>query len=757
MWKLTSSSLDPNILPVEESLFALSNGYLGIRGCFEEGYPQEILSIRGTYINGFYDLVKAKYSEKQYGFPQVQEKMPNLIDAQTIKIYLDGEEVSLFKGSHINYRRTLHFDKGYTERSFEYLTSKGKKASISFRRMVSFQFKELFLIEVDIKYKGQIVVKSYVNGNVRNYTDSFDPRIGEHSKLLEWRSSKIIDDIFMAITNTTRRSNLEVSCVVYHDSFPKDALVAIEGNQEPKMVATYSAKGSILLTKYCAYTDSRYIGKSVVLDGLNILKEHSKKTFNEHLELQRRYLENFWYHSDIKIYGNNVIQQGVRFSLFHLLQSVGKDGLANIAAKGLTGEGYEGHYFWDTEIYILPVFQLTRPEIAEKILIYRYNTLEEARKEARILGHKRGVKYPWRTITGKECSTFFPAGSAQYHINGDIAYGFINYYLQHGNLEFMCEYGIEVIFETARLWLEIGHFYNGKFMIHNVTGPDEYTCIVNNNYYTNLIAKYNMEWAVKFYKLLKENKPQILKQVMMKIEMIDSEFDEMIAASNNMYLPYDEKLKIYKQDDSFLEKAVWDFEGTPENKYPLLLHFHPLTIYRHQVIKQADTVLAHFLLEDYADEESIRNSFDYYEKITTHDSSLSSCVYGIMASKCGYYSKAYEYFLDTMRLDLDNTHGNTKDGLHVANLGGTALSVVFGFAGYRVNHEGIKFSPWCPISWNGYEFKLIYMNRKLRVKVTEQLEIELLEGKELQVQVYGKKYELKNVLRIPIERLKQDV
>jgi len=755
MWKLTSSFLDPDVLPVEESLHTLANGYLGIRGCFEEGYPHQYTSIRGTYINGFYDLVEAKYSEKQFGFPEVQEKMPNLMDAQTIEIYLDGERVSLFNGSYGNYIRTLYFDKGYSERSFEYQTQKGENAFIRFRRMVSFQVRELFLIEVEIKYEGQILVKSYVKGEMSNYTDDFDPRVGEYAKLLDWKSSSLIDNVYMVMTARTRNTDFEVGCVVYHRC-SKEALMGIEGVHEPKMVAIYSTKGSIALTKYCAYSDGRHNQEPVMYRGLDIIKEHSAMCFDEHLEMQRIYLKDFWHHSDIKIYGNELIQQGVRFSLFQLLQSVGKDGLTNIAAKGLTGEGYEGHYFWDTEIYILPVFQLSQPKIAEKLLIYRHSTLEHARKEARVLGHKRGVKYPWRTITGRECSTFFPAGTAQYHINGDIAYGFIQHYLQHGDLEFICRYGAEVIFETARLWLEIGHFYEGKFMIHNVTGPDEYTCIVNNNYYTNVIARYNLEWAVKFYRLLKQKNPQALDEIILKIQLVESEIDEMVKAYQNMYLPYDEVLKIYKQDDAFLEKAQWDFEGTPESKYPLLLHYHPLTIYRYQVIKQADTVLAHFLLEDFTEEVSIKNAFDYYEKVTTHDSSLSSCIYGIMASRCGYYEKAYDYFLETVRLDLDNTHGNTKDGLHVANLGGTALSVVFGFAGYRIKNESITLSPWCPKTWNGYEFMLQYRGRQLQVKVSDSVKIELLEGEKLQLKVYGQQYELDKVLRIPLEGLKRD-
>ena len=756
MWKLESSSLDVNVLPVEESLYALANGYLGIRGCFEEGYPQEYTSIRGTYINGFYDLIEAKYSEKLFGFPEVQEKMPNLMDAQTMEIYLDGERVSLFNGCHTDYKRALYFDKGYAERSFVYRTQKGKTATVRFRRMVSFQVKELFLIEAEVQYDGEIRIRSIVDGNVSNYTDDFDPRVGEHAQLLDWKSSSLVDEAYMVLKARTKKLDFEVCCGVYHRCSKPEISVVIGGEHEPRMTAEYATSGNITLTKYAAYCDSRCQQEPVEHRVLKIIKEQSYISLEDHLTDQRKYLENFWKHSDIQIFGDDLIQQGVRFSLFQLLQSAGKDGLTNIAAKGLTGEGYEGHYFWDTEIYILPFFQLTQPQIAEKLLTYRYSILDQARNEARTLGHRRGVKYPWRTIAGRECSTFFPAGSAQYHINGDVAYGFIQHYLQHKNLDFICHYGAEVVFETARTWLEIGHFSNGKFMIHSVTGPDEYTCIVNNNYYTNVMARYNMEWAVKLYHILKEERPEALKGIIQRIQMQESEIDEMISAYKNMYLPYDEQRKIHKQDDTFLDKALWDFEGTPEDKYPLLLHYHPLTIYRYQVIKQADTVLAHFLLEDDLEDEIIRNTFDYYEKVTTHDSSLSSCIYGIMASRCGYYEKAYDYFMETVRLDLDNTHGNTKDGLHVANLGGTALSVIFGFAGYRIKDTGISLRPWCPENWSGYEFKLFYRGRQLRVNVTDHLEIELLEGERLEIKVYDKQYGLDSLLRIPLEGMKRN-
>lgn len=488
---------------------------------------------------------------------------------------------------------------------------------------------------------------------------------------------------------------------------------------------TFPGSERIQFTKLNVYVDTLRHGPAIVEAGLGVIQNARTETFEEMLEAQKQYLDRFWSNADIEIKGDEKLQEGIRFNLFQLLQSVGKDGVSNIAAKGLSGEGYEGHYFWDTEIYILPVFTMTNPQIAKKLLKYRHSILEFAKARAKEMGHKQGALFPWRTISGTECSAFFPAGTAQYHISADIAYSYIQYYLVTGDIEFLKEFGAEVLFETARLWIDVGHYYEGTFRIDDVTGPDEYTCIVNNNYYTNAMAKWNLSWAAKVAEMI--NSDQVTKV----------EAKEWQEAAEKMYLPYDEKVQINPQDDTFLQKAVWDFEATPKEKYPLLLHYHPLTLYRYQVLKQADTVLAHFLLEDEQSLEIMKRSYDYYEKITTHDSSLSYCIYSIMAAKLDYKEKAFNYFIETARLDLENTHGNTKDGLHMANMGGTWLAIVYGFAGMRVKESGISFAPFVPEQWQGYSFFVQYQNQKLKLELTKtDLNITLVEGDELEVTVY---------------------
>ena len=737
-WKLTKSEMDPESLLVNESLLSLGNGYLGVRGNFEEGYSTEYSSIRGAYINAFHDNVEITYGEKLYGFPDTQQKILNVIDSQGIQIHVEDELFSLFTGEVLSYERNLHMDAGFSERIIHWKSPKGKKVKLHFKRLVSFAIKELFAIDVEITPLDNIqhiTILSTINGDVSNFIDKEDPRVASgHSKRLHVSEVRQEDDISI-IKNTAYTTKLEVTCATTthitskHHEYESQR---IENGIEERYICTGS--DSIHFAKYNVYTDTLRHGEKVSEQAVSIQRQLKALAFEDLLQEQRRYLDDFWKVSDVEIDGDAELQEGIRFNLYQLLQSVGKDPASNIAAKGLSGEGYEGHYFWDTEIYIFPVFLMTNPEIAKNLLLHRYSILDSARERAKTLGHEKGALFPWRTITGAESSAFFPAGTAQYHISADIAYSFIQYYLVTKDEEFLKDYAAEMLFETARLWADTGHRVNGRFRIDDVTGPDEYTCIVNNNYYTNAMAKYNLLWAAEIHQLLKEQDAPSLKRLEERLNLTVDEVKDWQDAGDNMYLPYDESLKINAQDDSFLQKSRWNLADTPKEKFPLLLHYHPLTLYRHQVCKQADTILAHFLLEDQQDLETIKNSYDYYEKITTHDSSLSSCVHSIMASKLGYEQKAYDYFNETARLDLENTHKNTKDGLHMANMGGTWLSIVYGFAGLRIKESGPSLAPTLPKKWNSYTFHMQYQGRVIKVhKARGSVSYQVVEGEGLSI------------------------
>ncbi|MCP8969455.1 glycoside hydrolase family 65 protein [Ectobacillus ponti] len=747
-WIITKNELTESDLLNTESLFALGNGYLGVRGNFEEGYASGMNSIRGTYQNAFHDVIEISYGEKLHAFPETQQKLVNVIDTQTVKLYFgeQEEEFSLFDGDVSSFERTLHMDHGYTERLIHYRLRNGEEVRIRFRRLVSFTTRELFAIDVQIEpvtFRGQVKVVSTVNGDVSNYVNPMDPRVGGgHAKLLHTEQAGFQNDC-LYVMNKTTASGLSTACVSRHAVQGAHQVEMRTSEKAAEAIITFSAlTAPVSVTKLNVYTDTLRHEKNLIEKGISIQEELRSASFEDMLGWQKQYLDEFWSNADIIIGGEESLQEGIRFNLYHLLQSAGRDPFSNISAKGLSGEGYEGHYFWDTEIYIIPVFLMTKPDLAKQLLIYRYSILDGARARAKEMGHRQGALFPWRTIAGTECSAFFPAGTAQYHISADVAYSYIQYYLATRDTAFIRQYGAEVLFETARLWADTGHYDNGLFKIDAVTGPDEYTCIVNNNYYTNAMAKYNLLWASKAYDILAEDE-SAFEALRGRLNLDAQEPLEWEKAAAAMYLPYDEGLKINPQDDSFLHKAVWDFDNTPDDHYPLLLHYHPLTLYRYQVCKQADTVLAHFLLEDEQDLETIKRSYDYYEAVTTHDSSLSSCIFSIMAAKVGDQDKAYEYFNETARLDLDNTHGNTKDGLHMANMGGTWMSIVYGFGGVRLKESGLSLAPILPSQWKSYSFHLLYQGRKLKVEAEKKhVRVTLVNGESLTLKLYGEDVQL---------------
>jgi len=745
-WIIESNSLEDKDLLKYESIFNVANGYVGVRGNFEEGYSNDKPTVKGTFINAFYDIVPLTYGEKAFAFPDTMEKLVNVIDSQTINLIIDGEKFSLFEGQIKSYKRYLNMKRGYYRREIHWISPLSKEIKLVITRITSFTNLELFAINYEIEkvnFKDEVTIESIVDGDVRNYTNDSDPRTGSgQSKLLIPYSISFGNDI-MQVSCKTKTSNETVATTTKHISNVKFTSNYYKTEKSIKGVFTFeSGTRKINFTKYNIYTDSRRY-KDPLNDGKELIRKLSNKSFETILEEQEEYLEKFWRVSDILIKGDESLQQGLRFNLYQLLQSVGKDSISNIAAKGLSGEGYEGHYFWDSEVYMLPFFTLCNPKLAKNLLKYRYTILDSARKRALELGHTKGAAYAWRTIAGSESSAYFPAGTAQYHINSDIAYSYIQYFLVTNDIEFIKEFGAEVVIETARIWMEIGHYHDDKFKIDAVTGPDEYSAIVNNNYFTNAMAKYNLQWATKLYYLLLEIDPTTLNMLSKKINITKEEVDLWNKACTNMYLPYDDKYKINAQDDSFLSKAVWDFKNTPKDKYPLLLHYHPLTIYRYQVLKQADTVLSHFLLEDESDMETIKNSYDYYEKITTHDSSLSCAIYSIMACKIGYYPKAYDYFIETARLDLEDTHSNTKDGIHTANMGGTWMCIVFGFAGLRIKKDMLSFKPRLPEKWEELNFKIQYKNSIINVNLNKNRTLISIEGSNtIKIKVDDELYEL---------------
>jgi alpha,alpha-trehalose phosphorylase len=498
----------------------------------------------------------------------------------------------------------------------------------------------------------------------------------------------------------------------------------------------------IQLTKYIVYHTSQTASAEELCGRAEwTLDRVVTQGFQRLLASQEQYMDDFWRRSDVRIKdiredrikrSTVEIQQAIRFNLFHILQASARAEETSVPAKGLTGQAYEGHYFWDTEIYLLPFLIYTSPRIARNILAFRYKMLPQARARAKELGH-RGAMFPWRTISGEEASAYYAAGTAQYHINADIMYALRKYVQATGDEAFLRNFGAEMLVETARLWVDLGFYSDAKgekFCINGVTGPDEYNAVVNNNAYTNLMARENLHYATRVIESLRATEPDAYNALVYKTALEPSELKAWIRAAENMYVPYDEKLKIIPQDDEFLDKERWDFRNTPADHYPLLLFYHPLNIYRKQVIKQADVILAMFLLGDVFPPETKKRNFDFYDPLTTGDSSLSSCVEAIIAAQIGDMEKAFRYGMAALLMDLADVGGNVKDGCHIASMGGTWMMLTYGFGGMRDNDGTLSFWPRRAPEENAIlRFPVTYRGQRLEVEIgLDKVEYALREG-----------------------------
>jgi alpha,alpha-trehalose phosphorylase len=745
-WCIRERGADPARRFLHETLFTLGNGYIGMRGTPEEGQGPGA-TLEGTYLNGFHDTESIHYPENAYGLARTNEFMLNVPNAKRIAVSVDGEAFALDGGAVLAYERVLDFRSGVLERSVDWEAASGKRLRIASRRLVCLRRKHVAALEVSVtplNFSGMVRIVSDIDAEVTNLQAGDDPRVGSAvtgASLLP--AGLEVGATSVLLQQRTRNSGFLLATAT--DSILEGAArterlagghaFEVEGQQEQ----------AIVLRKYIAYASSRDVPEGAV--GLHAQAELGAARdagFAALVAEQADWLAGFWNEADVGIDGDDALQQGVRFNQFHLLQSVGRDGRTNIAAKGVTGEGYEGHYFWDTEIYVFPFFLFSRPDIARALLQYRYNGLPKARERARQMAHEKGALYPWRTIAGEECSAYYPAGTAQYHINADVAYSIRLYLLATDDFDFMAQYGAEIVLDTARIWLGLGSWdRQQRFCINEVTGPDEYTALVNNNYYTNAMARMHMTFAADVAERLRAERPDEYARVAAILGLEDAEIAAMRAASAAMRLPYDEELGIHEQDDSFLSKKAWDFANTPAGNYPLLLHYHPLVIYRHQVCKQADVVLALLLLSNQFTLDDKRRDFDYYEGVTTHDSSLSSCIFSIVASEVGYRDKAYAYFMETARLDLDNTHANTEYGVHTAAMAGTWLGVAYGFGGMRLDEGGLRFAPGLPDKWSGYRFKVHVRGALLEIAVDAGgADYRLLAGEHLALAHHGRAFEL---------------
>jgi len=729
-WRIIETSWNKKTLGKDETLFTLANGHLGLRGDFDEPEPA---FHRGAYINGFFEKEPIVYGEIAYGYAENHETILNLPDPKLVRLFINSKEFRLDSVQLSSYRRYLDMKEGLLVREVEALFPDGCRIQLKSRRIVSFCRETLGALEYQCTVLESpenkpvsVRIECPLEALASNRRAEKDPRVGSKFTRHPYKVSSLnAEDQYATLTLKTHKSNLAAGIVIHYQLIPQDSMHASHYQDEHSIVhrweGTMVSGSSFTLYKYFSYAMGP-AGEEEHLQHQNqqAIVSARESGFNALVQEQHEYLKDFWSKADILIMGDPDIQQAIRFNTFHILQSSGRSGKTSIAAKGLTGEGYEGHYFWDTEIYVCPLFTYTKPEIARSLLEYRFGILDKARQRAHIMAEK-GALFPWRTIDGEETSAYYPAGTAQYHINADIVYAMEKYCHASGDRDFLYNQAAEVAVETARLWLSLGHFgADGKFRIDCVTGPDEYTALVNNNAYTNLMARNNLRFALKTLKQLQKENTAQYRILQDRLTLQDDELVQWERAAESMYIPYDAKRGIYPQDDSFMQKEPWPFDQTPRDKYPLLLHFHPLVIYRHQVLKQPDLVLAQFLLsEQFSLAEKIRN-YQFYEKLTTGDSSLSHCIQSIMAAEIGDSKKAYSYFLKTVRMDLDDVHGNSQDGIHTAAMAGSWLSILYGFAGFRDRPRpgsdvSYSFNPKLPAQWSRLAFSLQIAGYTLKV------------------------------------------
>lgn len=790
-WNITEPSFEISNNYRNETTFALSNGYIGTRGTFEEAYPFDIdTGLEGNFINGFYEREQIRYGEANFGSPLLSQSLLNLPNLKETQLFLDGERFDMQTGQIEDYARTLYMKDGVLERSLIWTSPSGKKAKIRIRRLVSFAMKNIMAIRYEVtplNFDGTICFVSKLQADVENHTRKTNPIVdyGPFGRKLEPVKLRA-EETRLYYEGITQTSKLTVGCGSAHGLWKLEGTRVQEeqesiqhsentdsGKEAKKCDAdvtkeaqtgTFDAQLSftvdgkkdtvLVLEKMICYTSDLDL-PAEELEGFVQQTLNAAQTLGyEELERQQKeYMHRFWETADVEIHekadGTDVaLQQGIRFNLFHVFQSAGRDGRTGMGAKGLSGEGYEGHYFWDTEMYVMPVLVYTQPEVVRSLLEYRYHTLPQARERAKVLGHDKGALFPWRTINGEEASTYYPLGTAQYHIIADIEYALSLYLQVTKDKAFFLEMGAELLIDTARIWADVGSFASckgGRYCICDVTGPDEYNVLVDNNFYTNFMAREHLRDAVKAVEYLQEKEPKVLEKLCAKLGFAVEETLLWKKIVDNMYFPYDEERQVYPMDDGFMMRRPWDENRIPPEKRAWLYeNYHPLFIMRHRMSKQADAIIAMYLHSDQFEDEELRRNYDFYQEVTLHHSSLSTCIFGIVACDIGarlqrngtdaeaYLEEAYRYFAQSARMDLDDYHNNFYAGIHAANMAGTWQAIVNGFAGLRCFDGKLHFQPTLPKEWESYRFHLRYGDCVLCVEVSEEAaRFTLKEGTEL--------------------------
>ena len=724
-WALTEDELDVNVLAQSESLFALSNGHIGWRGNLDEGEPH---GLPGSYLDGVYESRQLPYAEGGYGYPEDGQTVINVTNGKIIRLLVDDHPFDVRYGELLKHVRSLDVRTGLLQREVEWTSPGGQGVRIRSTRLVSFAQRSIAAISYEVEPLDsssiRIVLQSELVANEALPSGGKDPRESvalDHPLRSEENAHS---GTRASLTHHTIVSGQHVAAAMDHELDGPPSTNAISESEADlarlTVTATIAPGERLRIVKYVAYGWSSTRSLPAVRDQVAAAMTAAIHTGWQGLvDAQRDYLDAFWARADIEIDGDAELQQSVRLAMFHVLQASTRAEERAIPAKGLSGPGYDGHAFWDTETYVLHMLTFTDPRAALHALKWRHSILPMARQRARQLGLD-GAVFPWRTIAGAECSSYWPAGTAAFHVGADIADAVMRYIEVTDDQDFAREYGLELLAETARMWRSLGHHgVDGKFRIDGVTGPDEYSAIADNNVYTNLMAQHNLQSAAD----LAKRYPDIGR----RFGIDDEETASWRDAAATMYVPYDEVLRVHPQADAFTSHEWWDFDGTRDDQYPLLLNFPYFDLYRKQVVKQADLVLAMHLRPDaFTADEKLRN-FAYYEALTVRDSSLSAAIQAVMAAETGHLDLAYDYLGEVARVDLDDIQHNTRDGLHLAALAGLWIALVGGLACMRLRSGCVCFSPCLPDDITRLSVHLTVRGARIRLEITSATTVYTLE------------------------------
>lgn len=749
-WKIIENGFDPARQQASESIFSIGNGHMGQRANFEEAYSGE--SLQGSYIGGIYYPDKTKVGWWKIGYPEYFAKIVNSVNWIGIDIYINGTQLDLATCTVEAFERELNMKKGYLKRTFTALLQSGETIMVEALRFLSMKHREVGTIEYKVEvvdFEGTLTITPYLNGDVRNEDANYDETF--------W--AEVEQGVLPRggyVSTKTKKTDFVV-CSGMHCTLLKNGDF-FDARSEPAVSSMYASQtweidvkpgDQITLHKYAVVATSfNHERKRLHSHMKATLADVSTAGFAQLLDEQEAYWANKWETCDIKIEGDAAAQQGIRFNIFQLFQTyTGGDPRLNIGPKGFTGEKYGGVTYWDTEGYCLPFYLCTAgPDVAKNLLLYRYSHLQKAIENAQKLGFEHGAAlYPMVTINGEECHNEWEITFEEIHRNGAIAFAIYNYIRHTGDTEYLKQSGLEVLIAISRFWSQRFQYsdHRQQYVMLGVTGPNEYENNVHNNWYTSYIACWTMRYTLQALDWVKENYASIWQSLSENISFELAETGRWNDIIDNVYLPEDREQNVFLQQDGFLDKKLQPAENIPQQERPINQHWSWDRILRSCFIKQGDVIQGLYFLEHEFSEDTIRRNYDFYEPMTVHESSLSPCIHSILASKLGYHDKAYDLYLRTARLDLDDYNKEVHEGLHITSMAGTWMTIVEGFAGKRIRDGELHFNPALPKQWDAYSFKILYRGRTLNLRVEkDQVDIRCEEGEALELYLYGHKYEV---------------